>query len=63
MTQGQELHRYTVRETSPQVNSLNPDEPIYWHWSVEARSPEEAECVVRLGTTGGFDQTVVPPLG
>lgn len=63
MSLGQKLNRYTVRETSPQVNNLNPDESIYWHWSVEARSPEEAEHAVRLGKTGGFNQTVVPPLG
>ncbi|TQF40073.1 hypothetical protein UNPF46_11445 [Bradyrhizobium sp. UNPF46] len=63
MSDADSLVRFTVRETSPQVNQMNPAQPIYWHWSVVARSPEEAVAAVRAGMTGGRDQQIVMPLG
>ncbi|WP_315803033.1 hypothetical protein [Bradyrhizobium sp. SZCCHNS3002] len=57
------LHRYTVRETSPQLNTMELGEPIYWHWSVEAHTPAEAIDSVRCAKTGGLDPQIVPPLG
>ncbi|MBA7483384.1 hypothetical protein ES707_18898 [subsurface metagenome] len=63
MSNAASLTRFTVRETSPQRNQMNPTQPIHWHWSVEAGSPEEAVAAVRAGKTGGFDQKVVTPLG
>jgi len=57
------LQRFTVRETSPGINYGEPEKPLYWHWSVEARTAAAAEAVVRKANTGGRDQVVVPPLG
>lgn len=57
------LPRFTVRETSPQRNQMEPTQPIYWHWSVQARTPEEAVTIIRAAETGASDQTVVSPLG
>jgi hypothetical protein len=57
------LQRFTVRETSPGINYGEPDKPLYWHWSVEARSAAAAEAVIRQANTGGRDQLVVQPLG
>lgn len=55
------LQRFTVRETSPGINYGEPDKPLYWHWSVEARSAAAAETIVRKANTGGRDQMVVQP--
>lgn len=30
------MRRFTVRETSPGINYMEPGKPIYWHWLVEA---------------------------
>jgi hypothetical protein len=57
------LQRFTVRETSPGINHGEPDEPLYWHWSVEAPSAAAAEAVILKANTGGRDQIVVQPLG
>jgi hypothetical protein len=57
------VRRYTVRETSPGINHLEPGEPIYWHWSVEATSEQEAVGTVSKARTGEYDARVVPPLG
>ncbi len=57
------VHRYTVRETSPGINHVESGEPIYWRWSVEASSEQEAVAVVSKARTGGYDARVVPPLG
>jgi hypothetical protein len=57
------LQRFTVRETSPGINHGEPAKPLYWHWSVEARSAAAAEGIIRRANTGGRDQIVVQPLG
>jgi|GEM_PF-2716775 hypothetical protein len=57
------LQRFTVRETSPGINYGEPEKPLYWHWTIEARSARDAEILIRNAGTGGFDQRVVPPLG
>jgi hypothetical protein len=57
------LQRFTVRETSPGINRGEPDKPLYWHWSVEARSAKTAETAIRGAKTGGRDAVVVQPLG
>jgi hypothetical protein len=57
------MQRFAVRETSPGINHGETEKPLYWHWSVEARSASEAETAVRNAKTGGHDQKVVPPLG
>jgi hypothetical protein len=57
------LQRFTVRETSPGINYGELDKPLYWHWSIEARSARAAEATVRKANTGGRDQIVVQPLG
>jgi hypothetical protein len=54
------VQRYTVRETSPCINYGYPKQPLYWHWSIEARSEREAETLIRNAKTGGLDQRVVP---
>lgn len=55
------LQRFTVRETSPGINYGEPEKPLYWHWSVEARSETAAETTIRKANTGGRDQIVVQP--
>ena len=57
------MQRFTVRETSPGINYGEPEKPLYWHWSIEARTAAEAEAAVRNAKTGGREQTVVQPLG
>jgi hypothetical protein len=57
------LQRFTVRETSPGINYGEPNKPLYWHWSIEARSAFAAEAAIRRANTGGRDAKVVPPLG
>jgi hypothetical protein len=44
------LQRFTVRETSPGINYGDPDKPLYWHWSIEARSATAAEAMIRNRT-------------
>jgi hypothetical protein len=55
------LQRFTVRETSPGINYSDPDKPLYWHWSIEARSAAAAEAIIRKANTGGRNQIVVQP--
>lgn len=55
------LQRFTVRETSPGINYGDPDKPLYWHWSIEARSAAAAEAIIRKANTGGRNQIVVQP--
>jgi len=57
------MQRFTVRETSPGINYGEPEKPLYWHWSIEARTAAEAEAAIRNAKTGGREQTVVQPLG
>jgi hypothetical protein len=54
---------FTVQVQPPIPNSSNPQEPILWHWAVEATSPAEALAIVERGPCKGMPAKIVPPLG
>jgi hypothetical protein len=58
------MRRYTVQVTSPCINWGEPNKPLYWHWSVEARSEAEALATVRNSRDcRGMPARIVLPLG
>ncbi|MGB7097480.1 MAG: hypothetical protein WBD95_01760 [Xanthobacteraceae bacterium] len=53
----------TVQVKPPVLNHSNPQEPILWHWAVEASSQAEALAIVKRGYCKGMPAKIVPPLG
>jgi len=59
----QAMSNYTVQVQPPILNWSKPQEPILWHWAVEARSQAEALAIVERGYCKGMPANIVPPLG
>jgi hypothetical protein len=54
---------FTVQVKPPVLNHSNPQEPILWHWAVEAPSQSEALAIIERGYCKGMPAKIVPPLG
>jgi hypothetical protein len=54
---------FTVQVRPPVLNLGNPQEPILWHFAVEASSQTEALAIVERGPCKGMPAKIVPPLG
>jgi hypothetical protein len=54
---------FTVQVKPPVRNWSDPQEPILWHWAVEASSQAEALAIIERGYCKGMPAKIVPPLG
>lgn len=54
---------YTVQVTAPVLNWSDPQQPIYWHFAVPAKSQANALAIIGQGVGKGMPAKVVPPLG
>jgi hypothetical protein len=58
------MQHYTVEVTPPCINHGDPDKPLLWHFSVDARSELEAIWLVKNSRDcRGMPARIVPRLG